>query len=144
MSILGKFRSKIEQAIKDRGTKKTERPSRIEEKLPKEETRIEKVADTQKKKETGDAYKILIRPLVTEKTAAQAGAGKYVFVVAGNANKIEIKKAVKSVYDVLPTDVNIVKNEGKRVRFGRHFGKRKDWKKAIVTLPKGKTLPIYE
>lgn len=87
---------------------------------------------------------VLMHPLVTEKTAVLAGSGKYVFVVNPHATKIEVKKAVLALYGTMPESVAIVNREGKRVRFGRFLGQRKDWKKAIVTMPEGKTLPIYE
>lgn len=96
------------------------------------------------KKQTGNAYKILIKPLVTEKAASLNVEGKYVFEVSTEANKIEVAKAVSEVYGIKPLDVNIVSVKGKRVRRGRIAGKRKDWKKAIVTLPKGKSINIYE
>ncbi|MCF7820677.1 MAG: 50S ribosomal protein L23 [Candidatus Pacebacteria bacterium] len=90
------------------------------------------------------AYKVLIKPLVTEKAANLSATNQYVFMVAKEANKIEVAKAVYEVYKIKPLGVNIVNNKGKRVRRGRQVGKRKDWKKAIVSLPAGKTLNIYE
>jgi large subunit ribosomal protein L23 len=92
----------------------------------------------------GDAYRILLKPLVTEKAARESVEGKYSFEVAPKANKIEIMGAISDVYGIKPTAVNIVTMRGKRVRYGRIAGQRKDWKKAIVTLPKGKTINIYE
>ena len=61
-----------------------------------------------------------------------------------NANKIEIAKAVNDVYGVKPVSVNIIKTKGKKTRSGRVTGKRKDWKKAVVTLKKGESIKIYE
>ncbi len=90
------------------------------------------------------AYKILLKPLITEKAADLATNGKYVFSVAITANKIEIAKAINQVYGVEPIAVNVINNIGKKVRYGQTMGRRKDWKKAIVTLPKGKTINIYE
>lgn len=95
-------------------------------------------------KKTGNAYKILVKPLVTEKAANLGTQNKYVFEVSTDANKIEIAKAVEEVYGVMPVSVNVIKMKGKRVRYGRTQGKRKDWKKAMVTLPEGKTINIYE
>ena len=91
-----------------------------------------------------DAYRVLIKPLITEKAANLGTINKYVFAVADKANKIEIAKAVNEVYGVKPISVNIIRVSGKKVRYGRVFGKRKDWKKAMVTLPAGKTINIYE
>ncbi len=90
------------------------------------------------------AYRVLLKPLITEKAASLSSENKYVFAVAKSSNKIEITKAIFEVYGVKPKSVNIVIVKGKKVRHGRIIGKRKDWKKAIVTLPKGKTINIYE
>lgn len=95
-------------------------------------------------KKYGNAYKILARPLVTEKGSILNTANKYIFEVAKKANKIEIAKAIQEVYGVKPTDINIMNFEGKKARHGKISGKRKDWKKAIVTLPKGESIQVYE
>ncbi len=92
----------------------------------------------------GNAYRILVKPLVTEKVSNLGVLNKYVFAVAPEANKIEIAKAVKEVYGIKPVGVNIINRLGKKARYGRISGWRKDWKKAIVTLPKGQTIKIYE
>ncbi len=90
------------------------------------------------------AHKILVRPLVTEKISDLGTQNKYAFEVSLEANKIEVSKAIKGVYGVKPEKVNIIKMKGKRVRVGLVRGKRKDWKKAVITLPKGKTINVYE
>lgn len=90
------------------------------------------------------AYKILQKPLVTEKVTNLGIHDKYVFVVANDANKIEVAKAIYQVYGVKSIKINIIRNKGKATRSGRIAGKRKDWKKAIVTLAKGETIKIYE
>jgi len=92
----------------------------------------------------GNAYSILIKPLITEKAANLGTENKYVFAVAAGANKIEIAKAVKEVYGVEPKNVNIINVKGKNVKYGRTNGVRKNWRKAIVMLPKGKSINIYE
>lgn len=92
----------------------------------------------------GRAYRVLVRPLITEKVTNLAVENKYAFEVATDTNKIEVSRAIQEVYGVVPTDVNIVNVKGKKVRFGRKFGKRKDWKKAIITLKKGETIKVYE
>lgn len=89
------------------------------------------------------AFKILVKPLVTEKSAIAEHSNKYSFVVVRSANKDQIKKAIEEVYGVKPTGVNVANIEGRRVRFGRSMGKRNDYKKAIVTLPEGKTIDIH-
>jgi large subunit ribosomal protein L23 len=90
------------------------------------------------------AYRVLVKPLITEKASVAGTLNKYSFVVSLDANKVEISKAIEEVYGVKPVRVNVVRMEGKAVRTGRFPGKRKDWKKAIVTLPEGKTIQIYE
>ncbi|KKR13265.1 MAG: 50S ribosomal protein L23 [Candidatus Falkowbacteria bacterium GW2011_GWA2_39_24] len=95
-------------------------------------------------KRSGQAYRILVKPLVTEKVSDLSGLRKYVFAVAMKANKIEVAKAIMETYGVKPSKVNILKVEGKRVRRGRISGQRKNWKKAIVTLPAGQSINVYE
>ena len=95
-------------------------------------------------KKAGRAYRVLVRPLITEKVSALGGLNKYVFEVEMKANKIEVAKAIMETYGVKPRAINIIKLEGKRVRRGRTSGQRQDWKKAIVTLPKGQSINVYE
>ncbi|MBR1729036.1 MAG: 50S ribosomal protein L23 [Selenomonadaceae bacterium] len=90
-----------------------------------------------------EARDILIRPLITEKTTELMAEGKYVFVVDKNANKIEIAKAVKEVFDVKVDKVNTIKVKGKTKRLGRTSGKRPDYKKAIVKLAAGETIEFF-
>ena len=92
----------------------------------------------------GDAYRIIIKPLITEKAANLGSENKYVFAVNLKSNKIEIAKAINEVYGVMPVQVNVISVKGKKVTYGRIIGQRKNWKKAIVTLPKGKTIKVYE
>ena len=90
-----------------------------------------------------DARDILIRPLITEKSTQLMEEGKYVFVVAKKANKIEIAKAVAEVFNVKVANVNTVNVSGKVKRMGRFVGKRSDYKKAIVKLAPGETLEFF-
>ena len=90
------------------------------------------------------AYRVIVKPLITEKTAIMQSANKYTFVVAKWAQKTNVKQAIKEMYGVEPIDVNIINAQGHRVRFGRSAGKRSDWKKAVVTLPAGKSITIHE
>lgn len=93
---------------------------------------------------TKTTNRILIRPMVTEKAASAQSGGKYTFIVANWAKKATIKTAVKEVYGVEPVTVNVVHVQGHRVRFGKNLGQHSDFKKAIVTLPPGKTITIHE
>jgi len=97
-----------------------------------------------KEKKYGNAYRILVKPLVTEKATDLGSQNKYIFAVTAQANKIEITKAINEVYGIKPVAVNIIKMKGKRIRYGRISGRTKNWKKAIVTLPEGKSIKIYE
>lgn len=88
---------------------------------------------------------ILIRPIITEKSTMSLGDERtYAFEVGIAANKVEIGRAVESFYGVEVEKVRTMIVRGKIKRFGRHFGKRRNWKKAYVTLAEGQSLPIYE
>ena len=81
-------------------------------------------------------YEILIGPLLSEKATegTDLKAPKYTFKVAIDSNKVEIRKAVETAFKVKVTSVNTVVNKGKRKRLRTaKFGKRPDWKKAVVT-----------
>ncbi|MCK9438821.1 MAG: 50S ribosomal protein L23 [Patescibacteria group bacterium] len=90
------------------------------------------------------AYRILVKPLVTEKAANLGSLNQYAFVVSDSANKIDVAKAIFEVYGVKPEKVNIIKVKGKVVSRGKITGKRKDFKKALVSLKKGDSISIYE
>lgn len=91
-----------------------------------------------------EARDILIRPLITERTTMLMQEGKYTFVVAKNANKVEIRNAVQDVFKVKVLDVNTVNVLGKVKRMGRSVGKRSDYKKAIVKLAPGESIEFFE
>ncbi len=89
--------------------------------------------------------KVIIRPLLTEKNAMlKETLNKVAFEVASDANKIEVKKAVEEAFKVSVDSVNILNVRGKVKRLGRTFGKRRDWKKAVVTLKEGDTIEFFE
>lgn len=88
---------------------------------------------------------ILVRPIVTEKSTSQLnGANDYAFEVSIDANKAQIKSAIEAFYGVTVEDVRTMVVRGKVKRSGRHFGKRRNWKKAYVRLAEGDALNIYE
>ena len=87
---------------------------------------------------------IIIRPLITEKSTTLMEEGKYVFEVAKSANKIEIAKAVSSIFNVKVAQVNTINVEGKKKRMGRFVGKRSNYKKASVKLAAGETIAFFE
>jgi large subunit ribosomal protein L23 len=88
---------------------------------------------------------ILKRPLITEKTSKlQEKNNQYVFLVGVTANKIEIKQQVEKKFGVTVKSVNTINYEGRKARVGRFFGKKSDFKKAVVTLNKDQKLDIYD
>lgn len=89
------------------------------------------------------AYKVLVKPLVTEKSAIAESKNKYSFVIDRTANKNQVKQAIAEIYGVKVAKVNIVNTDGRPMRFGRSMGRRSDYKKAIVTLPTGSTIDIH-
>lgn len=141
MGILDRFKSKKEQEIAGKAAPEAAAaPKKAEEK---------KAAPAKASKKAAKALpenlaRVIVQPLVTEKAAQRAGAGEYTFVVRMDATRVDVRAAVKAMYGVLPTRVNIQRVRGKVVRFGGREGMRSTWKKAIVTLPKGKTIDVYE
>jgi large subunit ribosomal protein L23 len=88
-------------------------------------------------------YEIIKRPLVTEKSQAGQVLNQVVFEVALDANKYTVRDAVEKLFDVNVVNVNTLIMQGKRKRFGQNFGKRSNWKKAVVTLKDGDTIDFY-
>ena len=89
-----------------------------------------------------DPRDIIVSPVVSEKSYGLIDEGKYTFIVAPDANKTEIKLAVEKIFGVKVASVNTLNRQGKtrRTKFG--MGKRKDTKRAIVTLSSG-TIDIF-
>ena len=92
-----------------------------------------------------DPRSVILKPLVTEKGSRLREAGnKYIFQVARDANRIEIKHAVKQIFNVKVKDVKTLVVHGKVKRMGMFSGKRPDWKKAVVTLEEGQSIDLFE
>ena len=91
-----------------------------------------------------EARDIIVKPLVTEQSVAMMENNKYVFKVALNANKIEIKQAIEEIFKVKVVDVNTLRVKGKVKRMGRTQGKTSDWKKAIVQLAPEDHIEVFE
>ncbi len=91
-------------------------------------------------------YDILKRPVVTEKSNAQAGAdNQYTFEVDRRANKMQVKDAVETAFNVTVLNVNIINIEPKYGRYGRAMViKKPGMKKAVVTLAPGNTIQFFE
>jgi large subunit ribosomal protein L23 len=90
------------------------------------------------------ADQIIIEPIITEKTTAQREAGKYAFVVDKRANKIQVVNAVKELFDVNPLSCTVMNVKGKPKRQRSVMGLTSSWKKAVITLPKGETIQVFE
>ncbi len=133
MGIFDKFKTEGKKPVEAKKTAKT--PVLKEEKI-----KVKKASVANKrivKKEFSDAYKVLRRPLVTEKAFNLGGAlNQYVFEVSNESTKNEIKKAIQDLYGVRVNRVNIMNVAGKKRRVGQHEGFRPGYKKAIVFLNK--------
>ncbi|MGA8179393.1 MAG: 50S ribosomal protein L23 [Desulfobacterales bacterium] len=91
------------------------------------------------------AHEIIIRPLITEKTSIQKEMFNQVsFEVDRRANRIEIKRAIETIFKVRVADIKTMQMMGKTKRRGRTLGKRRDWKKAIVKLTPGAKIEFFE
>lgn len=92
-----------------------------------------------------DPHEVIIRPVVTEASAAlQEELRTYTFVVARAANKVEIRRAVEQLFGVSVTDVRTANFQGKWRRVSRGIGRKPAYKKAVVRLAEGETIDVYE
>ena len=92
-----------------------------------------------------DSRTIVHRALITEKgTRLRERENGYLFEVARDANKIEIKQAIEAIFPVKVEAVRTLRVHGKPKKMGRYEGHRPDWKKAVVTLKKGQTIELFE
>lgn len=146
MSILNKIFKK-EKEVKEKDSKKTSQkvaktePTQKKTTPKKQAVKADKVKKLEPKKNF-PAYKVLVKPVITEKATDLTQYNKYVFEVEKKATKNEIKKAIAGRYDVQVNKVNIVNVKGKNVRYGRNRGKTRSWKKAVVTLKSGDKIEL--
>lgn len=92
-----------------------------------------------------NVHDVIVRPLVTEKSHELLDKlGAYTFVVAKDANKIEIAQAVEKQFNVKVRDVRTMRYAGKQKRMGKHAGRKASWKKAVVTLAAGDAIELFE
>lgn len=93
---------------------------------------------------SSDPRDIIVAPIVSEKTYAEAEKGKYTFVVSRKATKPDIRRAVEQIWGVHVRSVNTMRRKGKSVR--RHWvrGRRPDVRRAVVTLHPGEKIAIFE
>ena len=92
-----------------------------------------------------DPRDIIVRPVVSEKSYASFDANVYTFIVASDANKIEIRKAVEAIFNVRVTNVNTINRKGKRKRNRRSgtWSSRPDQRRALVSLADGDRIEIF-
>ena len=90
-------------------------------------------------------YDIIKRPLITEKTSIQKESfNQLSFEVDRKANRVEIRHAVEKIFNVRVVKVRTVQMKGKVKLAGRTMGRRRDWKKAVVTLVGGESIEFFE
>ena len=90
-----------------------------------------------------DPSQVIIRPIVSEKTFALAEASKYTFRVHDKAHKTQIRQAVEQLFDVHVLAVRTASVKSKPTRRGHTSGRTRSWKKAIVQVREGETIPIF-
>ena len=90
------------------------------------------------------ASQVIIRPVVSEKSFVLAEAGKYTFRVADKAHKTQIRQAVEELFDVKVVEVRTSSVKSKPKRRGQTKGRTRAWKKAIVQVREGDSIPIFQ
>ena len=90
-----------------------------------------------------DPRDILLAPVISEKSYGLLDENKYTFLVRKDANKTQIKIAVEQVFGVKVLNVNTLNRQGKRLRTASGFGRRKDTKRAIVSLVEGDRIDLF-
>ena len=89
-------------------------------------------------------YDVIIRPLVSEKSSIELAKNHYTFVVANDATKVDVRKAIESIYKVKVVKVNTANYSGRKRKYGRIEGKESDWKKAVVYLAKDQKIEAFQ
>jgi large subunit ribosomal protein L23 len=91
-----------------------------------------------------DASQVIIRPVVSEKSYVLATADKYTFRVHKDANKTQIRQAIEQLFNVGVLEVRTSKVRSKPKRRGYTSGRTREWKKAVVQVRQGDTIPIFQ
>ena len=92
-----------------------------------------------------DVYQVIREPRITEKSSLQKESNNQIsFKVDRKANKIEVKKAVETLFNVKVLNVTTMNVRGKQRRMGKNLGKKADWKKAVVKLSPGENIEFFE
>ncbi|GAB3329154.1 50S ribosomal protein L23 [Hymenobacter humi] len=91
-----------------------------------------------------DPRDVILAPVISEKSYGLLEERQYTFLVRPDANKTQIKIAVQQIFDVTVASVNTLNREGKRKRSRTGYGKRKDTKRAVVTVtPESRTIDVF-
>ena len=91
-----------------------------------------------------NARQVIIRPVISEKSYALLAANKYTFRVHERANKTQVRQAVEDIFGVRVEDVRTVNVRSKPKRRGLTAGRTREWKKAVVQVRQGDTIPIFQ
>jgi len=86
---------------------------------------------------------VIIRPVVSEKSYALAAAGRYTFRIHADAHKTQVRQAVEALFDVHVVEVRTMSVKSKPKRRGRSSGRTRQWKKAMVQVRAGESIPIF-
>jgi len=135
-SVAGKINKNAQKKTEAKSTAVKNKTEKTENKSTKKAKKVTSA--------TRMATKTLIAPVVSEKTAQLSDRNVMVFRVNLKANRVAVRQAFKELYKVTPEKINIINVRGKRVKFGRIEGKRNDYKKALITLPKGVSVDVFE
>lgn len=147
MSIFNRFSKKKPLESSKQAQEKTR--LKAEPKKPEPVSAVKEVKDNVKESKrkvgkTNRADIIIVKPIITEKATSLSGLGQYIFEVPVDSNRIEVARAIKTVYGVNPIKVNIMNVTGRDVTYGRTQGRTKSWKKAVVTLKEGESITIQD
>lgn len=148
MGIFDRFRRKEHSASSQSATDREGQEKKISTGKEKSEKSVKAAKPSRPVKvelrKFDDVHNILIRPLVTEKISNLGMHNQYAFEVSADVNKVQIKKAIETYYQVRPVKVRLMNIQGKNVRWGRRQGRTKSRKKAMVTLRQGDKIELYE
>ena len=163
MSILDNFKKKKavkedKKEVKEVKEEKKEMADKEVKKATKKAKEVKEVKNAKKKSKSifgrkkkidkedilTEHYNVLREPHLTERATDLMKENKYVFKIASDANKIQVRKAIENLYGVSVTKVNVVNIPRKRIRYGRGFGFKTGYRKAIVTLREGERIELVE
>ena len=86
---------------------------------------------------------VIIRPVVSEKSSPLAAAGRYTFRIHADAHKTQVRQAVEALFDVHVVEVRTMSVKSKPKRRGRSVGRSRQWKKAMVQVREGESIPVF-